>query len=911
MEAAASRCRSDTSVDDRVAKRNRDRVRPSVRLELGEDVPDVALDRLLADEEPCRDVCIRHPVREELQDLALPPREHLVARVAEERGHQCRIDEALASDDLVDRLQQRLVRRLLEDVALGARLKAAPEQAPLAVGGENQHRRLGNLLAEDLRRLEAVHARHPDVHDHNVGFAPLGQRDRGGAVGGLADDADMRRTLERKPQAFADDLVVVHDQARDLVASLPVFRQGLSDCMREIGGWSDREGELLGDHRRLGLQAHAAAVADAVLRCQRVDPLAQRLRLRLAPDVLVERRDRERDRDVRPARGLDEHVDVADDHRPARDDAERVVGLGERLEAAPRQLVVALRRLVRVRRRADRHDLVLPGCARQLAPQNLDDVDLDPDRAAVAIVEGPVGPALEGPDVAEGAAVDAPHIGVERPVEHHPLDPVEGALAGLLSILGSHGAKYTNTCSSMSTQAGATLSRDLGRRSSKSHPGGGRNVTLFLELLGVAALILLNAFFVAAEYALVTARRTKIQELADEGSRRARVVQRIVSDPPHFIAAMQLGVTLASLGIGALGEQALAHALDPYLATVLAVAIGFLIITYLHVVIGELVPKGAALRYSERIALGVSTPVRAFFFVFHPLIWFLEWSSEVTMRALGFEPPGGEGEALSEAELRMLLGRATEHGEIEREEQEMLYKVFDFADKEVADVMVPRPEVVALSIDLPPEECLAAVIESPFTRYPVYRETLDDIIGVLHVRDLFSALNDQGFANVRIEELLREAYIVPETKDLASLLADFRRQSFHMAVVVDEYGTMAGIVTLEDLLEEIVGEIEDEFDLPDESIEQVDERTIRIGGTFPIDDFNEKFGTKLQLENFQTVAGFVFGLLGRAADAGDEVDYDGLHFRVLEVEGSRIERLEVRFIPLPPRERDESQEAAA
>ena len=436
-------------------------------------------------------------------------------------------------------------------------------------------------------------------------------------------------------------------------------------------------------------------------------------------------------------------------------------------------------------------------------------------------------------------------------------------------------------------------------------------MTLSLELLGVAALILLNAFFVAAEYALVTARRTKIQELADEGSRRARVVQRIVSDPPRFIAAMQLGVTLTSLAIGALGEQALAHALDPVVATALAVVIAFLIITYLHVVIGELVPKGAALRYSERTALAVSAPVQGFFVLFHPLIWILQRSSEAILRALGLEPPGDEHEVLSEAELRMLLGRATEHGEIEREEQEMLYKVFDFADKEVADVMVPRPEVVALSIDMPPEQALQAVIESPYTRYPVYRETLDDIVGVLHVRDLFSALNEQGFANVRIEEMLRDAYIVPETKDLAALLGDFRRESFHMAVVVDEYGTMAGIVTLEDLLEEIVGEIEDEFDLPDESFEQVDERTIRIGGTFPIDDFNEKFQVVLPIEDYHSVAGFVFGLLGRAAGEGDEVDYNGLRFRVLEVEGSRIERLEVQFVPPPPRERDESQEAAA
>ena len=436
-------------------------------------------------------------------------------------------------------------------------------------------------------------------------------------------------------------------------------------------------------------------------------------------------------------------------------------------------------------------------------------------------------------------------------------------------------------------------------------------MTLFFELLGVAALILLNAFFVAAEYALVTARRTKIQELAETGSRRARAVQRIVADPPRFIAAMQLGVTLASLGIGALGEQALSHALEPVLATVLAVAIAFLIITFLHVVVGELVPKGASLRYSERVALGVSGPVRGFFFIAHPLIWILQSASELILRALGLEVPGAEREPLSEAELRMLLGRATEHGEIEQEEQEMLYKVFDFADKEVADVMVPRPEVVALSIDLPPEECLAAVIESPYTRYPVYRETLDDIVGILHVRDLFSALNDQGFANVQVETLLRDAYIVPETKDLAALLADFRRAKFHIAVVVDEYGTMAGIVTLEDLLEEIVGEIEDEFDLPDESVEHVDENTVRIDGTFPIDDFNEKFRVELPIEDYHTVAGFVFHLIGRAPAEGDEVDYDGLHFKVAEIEGSRIEKLEVQFVVAPAPEQDEPREERA
>jgi putative hemolysin len=421
-------------------------------------------------------------------------------------------------------------------------------------------------------------------------------------------------------------------------------------------------------------------------------------------------------------------------------------------------------------------------------------------------------------------------------------------------------------------------------------------VSLFLELLAVAALILLNAFFVAAEYGLVTARRTRIAELEQEGKRRARRVQALLADPPRFIAAMQLGVTGTSLAIGALGEPVLARVFDTILASVLSFVFAFLIITFLHVVIGELVPKGAALGHAERVALAVAAPVQSFFTIFYPLVWVLERSSEVILRALHLEPPGGEAPVHSEAELKILLSQSTEHGEIEQNEREMLYKVFDFADKEASDVMVPRPEVVALSVELPPEQCLAAVIDSPFTRYPVYRESLDNIVGILHVRDLFSAMYDRGIEGVRVEELVRPAHMVPETKDVAALLAEFRRANQHMAIVIDEYGAMEGIVTLEDLLEEIVGEIEDEFDLPDESIERVDENTIRIHGTFPIDDFNEQFRTDLPIEDFHTMAGFVFGLLGRAPEEGDEVSYDGLAFRVDEVEGSRIDRLAVKFV---------------
>jgi CBS domain containing-hemolysin-like protein len=420
-------------------------------------------------------------------------------------------------------------------------------------------------------------------------------------------------------------------------------------------------------------------------------------------------------------------------------------------------------------------------------------------------------------------------------------------------------------------------------------------VTLLFELVAVGVLILLNAFFVAAEYGLVTARRTRIVELQHQGNRRARDVLRITANPPYFIAAMQLAVTLTSLGIGALGEQALSNWFDDYLATVLAVALAYVILSFLHVVLGELVPKGVALGHKEATALAVARPVRAFFVVFRPFIWVLERATALVLRGLGLEPPGAENEPLSEAELRMVVSQSTRGGEIEEQEQEMLYKVFDFADKEASDVMVPRPQVVALSIDLPPEQALEAVMDSPYTRYPVYRDSLDDVVGILHVRDLFSGLRERGMHDVKIEEIVRPAHIVPETKDLAALLSEFRRTNQHMAIVVDEYGEMEGIVTLEDLLEEIVGEIEDEFDLPDESVEQVDEDTIRIDGTFPIDDFNERFHTDLPVEDYHTLAGFVFGLLGRQPEVGDDISHDGMRFDVLDVEGSRINKLAVTF----------------
>ena len=417
------------------------------------------------------------------------------------------------------------------------------------------------------------------------------------------------------------------------------------------------------------------------------------------------------------------------------------------------------------------------------------------------------------------------------------------------------------------------------------------------RLLFVFLLVVGNAVFVAAEYALVTARRTRLEERAHRGSRAARRALVLMDEPVRFIGTVQVGITVCAILIGAVGEPLLSGYFNPPFSQALAFTLAFLILTFVSVAVGELVPKAIALQKAEAIAMVLALPLDWLGRFASPVVWALQKSANAITRLFGIEPAPVGLITYTRDEIRQSVAAAEDVGEFGQAEEEMLYKVFDFADKEVHDVMVPRPEVVAVSVDLPAEECLAAVVDSPFTRYPAYRDSLDNIVGILHVRDLFSALNDRGMAQVEVEELLRPPYVVPETKDLAALLGDFRRTKQHLAIVVDEYGATQGIVTLEDVLEEIVGEIEDEYDLPDESIERVDAHTIRVDGTFPIDDFNERFGTDLPAEDYHTVAGFVFGQLGRAPEKGDEIEHERLQFRVLEVEGSRIERLQIEFRP--------------
>ena len=420
-------------------------------------------------------------------------------------------------------------------------------------------------------------------------------------------------------------------------------------------------------------------------------------------------------------------------------------------------------------------------------------------------------------------------------------------------------------------------------------------MNVVVDLLIVLVLVFGSAVFVAAEYSLITARRARLEERAARGGRGAKTALRLMDEPVRFIGLIQVGITVFAILIGAVGEPLLSDFFEPPLSAGIAFAIAFAILTYLSVVLGELVPKAVALQRAERIATVLSVPLDAMARVARPIVWLLQVSANLVLKVLRVTPAPAGMIAYTREDIRHSVAAAEDHGELEQAEEEMLYKVFDFASKEVSAVMVPRPDVVGISVEMPPEDALRAVVDSPYTRYPVYRGSLDDVVGILHVRDLFGAMHDVGIASVELEALVRPAYVVPETKDLAALLADFRREKQHLAIVVDEYGDVEGIVTLEDLLEEIVGDIEDEFDLPDTSIERIDDTHIRIDGTYTIDDFNEEFGTELEHEDYNTMAGLVFGELGRAAEVGDEIHVAGLSLRVLEIDGSRIMKLEVEF----------------
>jgi len=433
-----------------------------------------------------------------------------------------------------------------------------------------------------------------------------------------------------------------------------------------------------------------------------------------------------------------------------------------------------------------------------------------------------------------------------------------------------------------------------------------------LKLMAVALLVFANGFFVAAEFSLVSVRRTRIAELVARGETSAEAVQKAIERPDQVIAATQLGITLASLGLGWLGEPALAHLLTPIIDLVpsaiqsgishsLSAALAFIIITFLHVVVGELAPKSIALQDPERTSLVVAEPTLFTERIFKPAIWALNGTGNALLRLINVQPASGHELVHSVEELKMLVTASAEGGVVEAEESEMLHAVFDFGGLIVRQVMIPRTEVLAVEADTSLQDIIQLTSQSNYTKFPVFEDNLDLIVGIVHVKDLLSALQDPECENCTARSFAREPIFVPETISVNALLRQFRDNRQHIAIVLDEYGGTAGLVTLEDLLEEIVGEVSDPFDVTIPEIQAQPDGSVLIEGLTLIEVVNQQLGLDLQDPHYDTVAGYVLGKLSRIPRLHDVIESDGVRMRVEEMDGLRIAKLSLdRVEPSPP-----------
>ena len=416
-----------------------------------------------------------------------------------------------------------------------------------------------------------------------------------------------------------------------------------------------------------------------------------------------------------------------------------------------------------------------------------------------------------------------------------------------------------------------------------------------LRILAVLGLVAGNAFLVIGEYAVVTARRGPIKALALDGKAAARAALRLMDDPVRVISTVQVGITALGILAGAVGEPLVREVIGDGLPHWLGFTLGFGIVTYLSVVLGELVPKALTLHAAERLVVLVARPVELMAIALKPVVWVLQGSAQALLRPFGIRDVTAGDSIRSPEELRALVDEAEGAGVIPRAQEELLHAVFDFATHEARDVMIPAAQVEWLSADAPAADALTRALACSHSRYPVGRGSVDRIVGMVHLRDLASARDTDP--TMTIEEIVRPVPIVPATKDLGALLRELREQHQQMAVVADEYGGTVGIVTIEDILEEIVGEIEDEYDLPDDSLVRLDDGAFRVAGSMTIDDFNEAVGSSLEERGAHTLAGIVFNQLGRRPVPGDSVVIDGLQLEVEELEGPRISRLRVHSKP--------------
>ncbi|HEX5817742.1 MAG TPA: hemolysin family protein [Gemmatimonadales bacterium] len=417
-------------------------------------------------------------------------------------------------------------------------------------------------------------------------------------------------------------------------------------------------------------------------------------------------------------------------------------------------------------------------------------------------------------------------------------------------------------------------------------------------LAAVLLLVLANAFFVAAEFALVGARKTRLDEMARGGDGKARLARRAVQSLDRYISATQLGITLASLGLGWIGEPTVAGLIEggfawlpPRLAAfgthATAVAIAFSIITVLHIVLGELVPKALALLHPEEVSRWVAAPIMAFGWVMAIPIGLLNGISNGVLRLIRVPRPTEHDRLHSPEEIRMLVEQSQEFGTLEQQDARLLEGVFEFTEKTAEEVMTPRTEIEALEAELDMRGAADRVAEARRSRYPVYTGSLDEIVGVVHAKDILSALRRAPDAPLR--SIMRPPLFVPGTREVEDVLADMKRLKVHLALVLDEYGGTAGLVTMEDLLEEIVGPIFDEYDRPERV--STEPSGALLDGATPISEFNAEHDAALDDTDYTTIGGLVFGQLGRLPRAGDVVQLGDVRFEVVAMAGRRVDRV--------------------
>ena len=430
-----------------------------------------------------------------------------------------------------------------------------------------------------------------------------------------------------------------------------------------------------------------------------------------------------------------------------------------------------------------------------------------------------------------------------------------------------------------------------------------------LRIVAALLLVALNGLFVAAEFAFVRIRGTQVDRLVEEGRASAGIVQTARSRLDQYLAVCQLGITVCSLGIGALAEPAIATLIEPVLGTLgipasllhpIAIFLALFVASFLHVVFGELAPKTFAIQRAEGTALFVAPFMRFFYYLLMPFTIVFNGTANAITGALGVPPASESDETHSEQEIRQLIVQSTRQGILETDDESRIRGVFELEDKPAREIMVPRPDVAALPAHAKLADLVPAVAAGHFTRYPVHEEgSPDRIIGTVHVKDVLRAVDSAGGidGDVTARDLARDVLVVPESRDIEHILEDFQRQEIQMAVVIDEWGSFEGLVTIEDILEEIVGEIRDEFDEEEQDFEELTDGSHVVDGRVPIPAVNDALGVHFESEDFETIGGLVLGALGRPPEVGDEVNADGHLLRVEEIDGPRVARVVVSEAP--------------